>query len=188
MAKTVAEEIVDHFEADYALKYGDAIPFAFGELERATEDALRRVVFVRLGGALVEPNHAGGIYISPAFTSAELRFAAIEDVTAHIYAEDSGTVEAIHRNLVILIADCLLKAATFEKYIWRTEQPGEAQHTNRQHKIEQPMTWRLGVTDAPIPLVRIEGSGFSHECEFGAGEFSAAEFSRDFKLFGGEAD
>ena len=187
--KTVAEELaIDHFAADYATKIDTSVAFSFGELKRAHHAQRRRVVFVRTGGALESPRNVGGVWVSDSFESAELRFAAVEDVTAHIYAEDDATVEAIHRSLVVLISNCLLGAVKFEKYIWRTEQEGDARVTNWVRKIEQPMTWRLGVTDTPIPLVRIEASGFTHECELGAGEFSAAEFSRDFSLFGGEAD
>jgi hypothetical protein len=122
----------------------------------------RRIVWVTPGGTTEAPRQGGG---RPPVDGTQFRIQAcrmrVENVDAHVYAENRETTEVLLDNLIAAV--CLtLAVVEIPTYTWETEEIGNAGRTLRIAHCILRIYLRLPVPDQIRPLLPI--TGIEDEC------------------------
>lgn len=152
MALSKIEQVIASLAGEYATRTGQAIPFHFGILERDKHHKPPCVVWLPQPGTVIPPKPM-------ASGNARLRAPSLWD-KSHVlrfecWAANSGDAEALHDNVLALLAKTLKGSLDVGAWGWVTQEQANSGFNIPTSKIYQTVTIWIPVLDQARPLVDI---------------------------------
>lgn len=144
----------------------DSVKFQYGRDELAKHEQKRRIVWVRKLGVFEAPKNQGGKSVNGSGGVEQrirIAFMKVEEVEAHIYAENEDSCEVLFDAVLAAIKRVGVWILQPVRYEWQTELDGISASRQRQPKIMLVLQSRILVADEESTLVVI--TDIQHSCK-----------------------
>lgn len=147
------EQVVSALASDYETFTGQAIPFAFGALERDKHQVLPKVVWLPQAGR-VGPKSSVPNFVARSTTPDHVAM-KVHTLRVECWAANRQDAEALHDNVLVVMYQQMRGSFSLGAWDWVSEQPTTAAVNNQGAKIYQLVNIEIPVLDTPSQITTI---------------------------------